>query len=92
MKEIWGETLTMERAGEKKRRRGQDHVGGRSIRSLAEAIILQSMEDMWNTAHRNESLQFFGGEGFDICAELAGLGPDEQKKIIGMLAEPKLGR
>jgi len=90
MKELWGETLTIEREGVRRPKKGKNRVEKHAIKSLAEAIILQSMEDMWSTAHRDESEEFFGGEGFDICAGLAGLNADEQKKIIGMLAEPGL--
>lgn len=58
----------------------------KSAKSLAEAIILQSMEDFWSNAYRQESIEFFKGEGFKICAEIAGMGHEEQSKVLEMLA------
>ena len=52
-------------------------------KSLAEAIILQSMEDLWD--EREDSLNFFDGEGFNICAELAGMGFFEQLRLYNMI-------
>lgn len=57
-----------------------------SAKNLAEAIILQSMEDFWNNTYRQESIDFFKGEGFGICAGLAGMGREEQMKLLEMLA------
>jgi hypothetical protein len=86
MKDLWGDTLTIDSREKIRKGAGTRTASGRnSIRSLAEAIILQSMEDMWSAANRKESVEFFNGEGFEICAELAGLGADEQKKIMEML-------
>lgn len=54
------------------------------MKALAEAIILQSIEDLWDETHRNESLEFFSGGGFDLYAEVAGLGPREKLKLLAM--------
>ena len=54
-------------------------------KSLAEAVILQSMEDLWNPSHRNESRNFFEGDGFKICAEIAGINSAKQYKVIHLL-------
>ncbi|MDA8169114.1 MAG: hypothetical protein M0Z59_05370, partial [Nitrospiraceae bacterium] len=54
------------------------------MRALAEAIILQSLEDLWDSGHRDESLEFFHGEGFGTYADLAGLGPAERAEIMKM--------
>lgn len=54
-------------------------------RSLAEAIILQSMEDLWDPQHRQQSLDFFSGEGFEICAGMAGLTEGECQEIFKLL-------
>lgn len=45
----------------------------RNIRSLAEAVILQSVEDLWSKTDRERSIEFFTGEGFSLCAEMAGM-------------------
>ena len=58
----------------------------KSVKSLAEAIILQSMEDYWGNAYREESIEFFKGEGFKVCAEIAGMGHDDQSKVLEMLS------
>lgn len=79
-----GETLIAEKKEEKRRTRYP--VRKESLRSLAEAIILQSMEDSLSTSHKEQGIEFFKGEGFGICAKLAGLGPQEQMKIMNMLA------
>ncbi|MDA8086767.1 MAG: hypothetical protein M0Z75_08720, partial [Nitrospiraceae bacterium] len=63
-----------------------DTMYKKSVKSLAEAIILQSMEDFWSNAYRQESIEFFKGEGFKVCAEIAGMGHDEQSKVLEMLA------
>ena len=55
------------------------------IRSLSEAIILQSIEDLWDSRHRDECARFFGGEGFEICAGLAGIGMKERMKLFSLL-------
>jgi hypothetical protein len=56
-----------------------------SLKALAEAIILQSMEDLWNGAHRKESVDFFEGEGFRTCAEMACMRQEEQLKVLQMI-------
>jgi len=53
--------------------------------SLAEAVILQSMEDLWNSSHKDESRDFFEGDGFKICAEIAGMNSIKQFKFIHLL-------
>ncbi len=54
------------------------------MKALAEAIILQSFEDLWDQVHRNESLEFFKGGGFDFYAGIAGLGTAEKLKLLEM--------
>lgn len=43
------------------------------MRALAERIILQSIEDLCCGVDKEELLRFFDGEGFNICAGLAGI-------------------
>ncbi len=40
-------------------------------RNLAEAVILQSLEDLCHPSYRRESKEFFKGDGYKICAEIA---------------------
>lgn len=55
------------------------------IRHLAEAMILQSIEDFWSRAYRCESVEFFNDGGFETCAEIAGMGREEQSKVLKIL-------
>jgi hypothetical protein len=55
------------------------------LRNLAEGIILQSIEDLWNDEHKEESLVFFRGKDFRTCAALAGMSLGEQVELINMV-------
>ena len=66
--------------------KGRANASTGSVRALAEAVILQSMEDFWSNTYKQESVEFFKGEGFNICAKIAGLGKEEQMKVLQMLA------
>ena len=59
------------------------------LRKLAEAIVLQSIEDLWNN-NRNErrgSFAFFLGNGFHICSELAGITVVGQRTLLSLIME-----
>ena len=55
------------------------------LKNLAEGIILQSIEDLWDNEHREESLVFFRGEDFRTCAELAGMSLIDQVELLNMV-------
>lgn len=57
------------------------------VNHLAEAIILQSMEDLWDESHREDCIRFFTGEDFRTCAAIAGMDTCEQIKILTMLSQ-----
>jgi 3-deoxy-D-manno-octulosonic acid (KDO) 8-phosphate synthase len=61
--------------------------GTRSFRlkALAEAVILQAVEDLWSDAHREKSREFFTGDGFKCFANMAGMGAVEQLRLIKIL-------
>lgn len=59
---------------------------GRAVRRLAEAVILQSIEDLWNPVCRGESLLFFKGAGFILYSGIAGISYTKQIALIRMLA------
>ncbi len=61
-------------------------------RSLAEAVILQSIEDLWSPHHREESREFFKGDGFKIYAKIAELSSLKQIKIMHITGEKKNDR
>jgi len=53
-----------------------------SVKSLAESLILQSMEDLSDADNRAGSQEFFSGEGFRICAQMANMSSEEQVKVL----------
>lgn len=55
------------------------------IKHLAEAVILQSLEDLWDPHFTGGSREFFEGEGFKICATLAEITSFKQYKILHLL-------
>ncbi len=55
------------------------------IRGLAEAILLQSMEDLWIDEERSDCIDFFSGEGFRICSGIAGMSSDDEVKVLNMV-------
>lgn len=60
-------------------------VHGKRLATLAEAIILQSLEDLWSKTQKNKSRAFFTGEGFHICAEIAGMKVMDRIRLLGLL-------
>ena len=56
-----------------------------SVRHLAEAAILQSIEDLWDPVHFERSKDFFNGDAFDLCSELAGLDRINKFGLIHLL-------
>jgi len=61
------------------------HAAHSHSRRLAEAIILQSIEDLWNPVCKRGSLMFFEGDGFAFCSELAGISYIKQLAMLRML-------
>jgi hypothetical protein len=59
--------------------------GGFPARKLAESIILQSIEDLWDRASKKQSLSFFKEKGFSICAGIADLGIYDQMLLLDMV-------
>ncbi len=55
------------------------------IKNLAEAVILQAMEDLWSKTHRQKSLEFFKGDGFKRYADLAGMPANDRTKLLKMV-------
>jgi len=74
----------------RKKRRLKGGQNGNGLKALAEAIILQSMEDLWTKSYRKESLQFFLGEGFRECADIAGMKVIDRLKVVKMAREMKV--
>ena len=62
------------------------------IRSLAEAVILQSLEDLWSPLHRRESREFFDGEVFKVYAGIAEVTVLNRYKTRNVTGRRKNGR
>jgi hypothetical protein len=56
------------------------------MRNLAEAIILQSVEDLWDAKQKDDCLTFFYGESFGMCAEMAGMNTHEQERMLKLVS------
>ncbi len=54
---------------------------------LAEAVILQAIEDLFSKDHRQESIWFFRGEGFRLASEISGMRFSEIREIETLLKE-----
>ncbi len=52
------------------------------IASLAEAVILQALCDLFNGAHRRESVAFLSGDGFRTASDIAGMSHEEKVEIL----------
>ncbi len=52
---------------------------------LAEAILLQSLEDLWIDEERSNCIDFFSGEGFRMCSEIAGMSSDDKVKMLNIV-------
>lgn len=57
------------------------------INQLAEGIMIQSIEDLWDERFRKEGVDFFRGEGFTIWADLAGMNLYDQVRLMNMTAK-----
>ena len=55
-----------------------------ALKSLVEGIILQSFADLWITEENEDCIKFFMGEGFKICADIAGINLHDQVKLLDL--------
>ena len=53
-----------------------------SLKSLCEAIVLQSMEELLSKEHVKENMDFLLGEGMDICSSIIGLDRTQQEEVL----------
>lgn len=49
---------------------------------LAESIILQCLEDLWDDEFRHESISFFINDCFSVCATIANIDIDNQIRLL----------
>lgn len=64
----------------------------KKMRALAEAVILQSIEDLWSRTNRRKSVDFFMGDGFSLYADMAGMKIIDRLRLFRMLRkrDPRL--
>jgi hypothetical protein len=55
------------------------------MRRLAESVILQSLEDLWDERYRAESIDFFTGREFHLFARMAGMDTEEKIRLLRMV-------
>lgn len=55
------------------------------MKKLAESIILQCIEDLWDRALMTESIDFFAKRGFSNCATIAGMDICDQVKLLDLV-------
>ena len=56
----------------------------KGVESLMEGIILQCFTDLWIGGEIDACIQFFRGEGFAICANIAGINLHDQVKVLNL--------
>ncbi|MEW6418132.1 MAG: hypothetical protein AB1480_08430 [Nitrospirota bacterium] len=61
----------------------------RAVRNLAESIILQAIEDLWDSKgnERRSAFAFFLGRGFSLCSSIAGITVSDRMKLFSMIVE-----
>ena len=57
----------------------------RGVKGLMEGIILQSISDLWIAGESDGCRKFFSGEGFRLCAKIAGMNLDDQVKLLNLV-------
>lgn len=62
------------------------------LKSLAEAVILQSIEDFWSMNYKKQSIDFFKGEGFQVCSKIAELDAIKQIEVLCFLGGDSHGK
>jgi hypothetical protein len=59
----------------------------RAVRNLAESIILQAIEDLWDSKskERRSSFAFFLGKGFSLCSGIADISVSDRRMLLTRL-------
>ncbi|MBI5632202.1 MAG: hypothetical protein HZA15_01825 [Nitrospirae bacterium] len=55
------------------------------MKKLAESIILQCIEDLWDRTFMKQSTKFFSQRGFSICATIAEMDICDQIKLLELV-------
>jgi hypothetical protein len=54
-------------------------------KNLAEAVLLQSIEDLWDKKESKKCFSFFKGNGFHLCSDIAGISPVDRRKLLSLI-------
>lgn len=60
-----------------------------ALNNLAEAVILQALEDMWTERYFEDSIDFFASDRFPAWSLIAGLDAFDQYKVL-LIASKRL--
>jgi len=82
-------TDTRQNGGKIRHDKKEEGLSLRAVRNLVESIILQAIEDLWNSEknERRSSFAFFLGKGFSLCSEIAGISVSDRRKLLSMIEE-----
>ena len=56
-----------------------------AVKELAETVLLQSIEDLWDKEQRKECGTFFCSQGFSFWADAAKIKISDRRKILSMI-------
>jgi hypothetical protein len=56
-----------------------------AVKELAEAVILQSIEDLWDKDRKEACGFFFCGQGFSFWADAAGIKIPDRRKLLSLV-------
>ena len=62
-----------------------------AVRELAERVILQSIEDLWDKQQHDACSNFFCGQGFLFWADAAGMTNAERRKMLSLIVKSITG-
>jgi hypothetical protein len=60
---------------------------GQQVKEIAEAMMLQAIEDIWLPGKKRESPEFFGGNGFTDCADIIGMSLYERQRVLQLVQQ-----
>jgi len=55
------------------------------LKTFAEALIFQSLEDLYDPRYVHRSVEFFYGKEFTMVASMAGMSPQDRSKVLKMV-------
>jgi hypothetical protein len=56
-----------------------------AVKELAETVILQSIEDLWDKEQKEACSSFFCGQGFSFWANAARMTISDRRKVLALV-------